>query len=120
MDFALSLMNAAASGLITVALFVGVLNPRIRDGIIVKAGLISMAIGFGSIAVRLLDGLGSNEGVGLARAVLLINAGIAVVIVGYVVRVSREGQSQRRVTDWTDLDTRPLEPRPLDWPEVRS
>jgi hypothetical protein len=106
---ALALFNAAACGLISLALVGAVLHPRVHDGVVIKAGLISMALGFGSIAVRMFDGLGADEAVHLARSILLINAGLAVVIVGYLWRRARAGQPQRRITDWADLDTRPME-----------
>lgn len=109
MGMALTLFNAAACGLIALALVGAILSPKVHDGIVIKAGLISMALGFGSIAVRMLDGLGVDEAVHLARSILLINAGLAVVILGYLWRVARRGAPQRRINDWADFDTRPIE-----------
>jgi hypothetical protein len=106
---ALALFNAAACGLIALALVGAVLHPRVHDGVVIKAGLISMALGFGSIAVRMFDGLRGDDAVHLARSILLINAGLAVVILGYLWRRARAGVPQRRITDWGDFDTRPME-----------
>lgn len=89
MDLLLSWINAAASGLISLVLIGAILSPKVHDGVVVKIGLICLAAGFGAIALRLLDGIGPDEVVGLERALLLVNAGIAVVIVGYLMRASR-------------------------------
>lgn len=104
MHLMLLLFNGAACGLISLALIGAVLSPRVHDGVIIKTGLISMALGFGSIAVRMLDGLGGDDALHIARSILLVTAGVAVVILGYVWRVARAGQPQRRITDWADLD----------------
>lgn len=89
MDLLLSCINAAASGLISLVLIGAILSPKVHDGVVVKIGLICLAAGFGAIALRLLDGIGPDEVVGLERALLLVNSGIAVVIVGYLMRASR-------------------------------
>ena len=110
MDVVLSLINAFASGLIALALIGAVLSPRVHDGIVIKLGLISMALGFGAVALRMADEL-LREGDGIERALALINGGIAVVILGYLLRRARAGHPVRRMTDWGDLDTQPLEDR---------
>lgn len=104
MDTTLALINAAASGLIALVLCCLILSRRVHDGIVIKAGLIAMALGFGSIAMRMLDGLRPDDAVHLARSILMVNAGIAVVIIGYLVRKARAGHAVRRVTDWAELD----------------
>lgn len=109
MDVVLSLINAFACGLIALALIGAVLSPRVHDGVVIKLGLISMALGFGAIALRMADEL--LRGDGIERALALINGGIAVVILGYLLRRARAGHPVRRMTDWGDLDTQPLEDR---------
>lgn len=110
MDLLLSWVNAAACGLISLALIGAILSPKVHDGIVVKIGLICLAAGFGAIALRLLDGIAPDEVLGLERALLLINAGIAVVILGYLMRKSRRHHPVRRSTDWAQLiDTPPTE-----------
>lgn len=109
MDLLLTWLNAAACGLISLALVAAILSPKVHDGIVVKVGLISMAAGFGAIALRLLDGVRAHEVVGLERALLMVNAGIAVVIVGYLLRRARAHHPIRRSTDWAELD----EPAPI-------
>lgn len=104
MDLLISWINAAACGLISLALIGAIVSPRVHDGIVVKVGLISMAGGFGATALSLIDGVGPDEIVSLERSLLLINAGIAVVIVGYLLRKARVHHPVRRATDWAALD----------------
>ena len=112
MDAALSLINAAACGLITLALVGAILSPRVHDGVIVKVGLISMALGFGSIALRMFDGSVAGDAVGLVRSILLVNAGIAVAILGYLFRSKKARHPLLRTTDWATLETSDEPPRP--------
>lgn len=105
MDRLFDLVNALACGLIALALLGAILSSRVHDGIVIKVGLIVMMLGFGSIALRMLDGLGPEDAKGLARSILLVNAGIAVVILGYLVRRVRAGHKLRRTTDWAELHT---------------
>lgn len=112
MDLLLSLSNAAACGLISLALIGAILSPKVHDGVVIKVGLICMAAGFGAMALRLWDGVGPDEVLGIERALLLINAGVAVVIVGYLMRKAKVHHPVRRSTDWAQLmDTRPMEER---------
>lgn len=99
MDAVLALINAASSGLIALALIAAIVSTRVHDGVVIKVGLIGMALGFGSIALRLLDGLTNSDAAGLAKSLVLINAGIAVAIVGYLLRRVRAGHQVRRASD---------------------
>lgn len=99
MDALLAIINAAASGLIALALIAAIVSTRVHDGVVIKVGLIGMALGFGSIALRLLDGLTNSDAAGLAKSLVLINAGIAVAIVGYLLRRARAGHQVRRASD---------------------
>ena len=65
--------------------------------------VLRLARRFGSISLRLIDGVGPDEVVGVERSLLLINAGIAVVIVGYLMRKAGVRHPVRRSTDWADL-----------------
>lgn len=109
MDMLLSLTNAIACGLISLTLIGVIVSPRIHEGAVIKVGLISMALGFGAIALRLVDGYQPDEIVGIERALLLVNLGIAVVIVGYLRRRIVAAHPVRRSTDWGPFDARPIE-----------
>lgn len=115
MDIAFSLLNALACGLISLALIGAVLSPRVHDGIIIKVGLVSMALGFGACALRLLDGSAAGDGQALGRCLLLINSGIAVVVIGFLVRKLRGGHALRRSTDWAELDDTQQLTRGASW-----
>lgn len=113
MDILLQLINSGACALIMVALSWAVLSSRVNDGVIVKAGLICMALGFGSTALLMFDGVRPSQVVGLERALILINAGLTVVIFGYLWRKTRLNHPVRRTTDWSAL----MDTRPADWSE---
>ena len=114
MDTILELINAAACGLISVVLAGLILSPKVHDGVVVKAGLICLSLGFGAVALLLWDGLTPGELVSLERALMLINAGITVVIVGYLLRKAKTHCPARRSSDWAEL----VDTRPLKGPEV--
>jgi hypothetical protein len=103
LDLLISLINAGTSLLISATLVLAMLSQRVHDGIIIKIGLGSMALGFLVVAMHMLEITGADVQ-GLQRALLLINSGLAVVIVGYVYRVHGAGHAFRRITDWADLD----------------
>ena len=110
MDTLLSFVNAGAFGLICLALLGAILSPRVHDGVVIKMGLICMAMGFGAVALQLWQGIDEYSLLGLERALLLVNAGIAVVIVGYLWRKAKVCHPVRRSTDWADLvETSPME-----------
>jgi hypothetical protein len=104
MDLILSLANAAVCGVLALVLIGMVLSHRIHDGIVIKTGLCGMVLGFGAIAVALIDGSPVGDGIRFSRALLLVNAGIAVVLVGYLWRARQAGHAVRRTTDWVELE----------------
>lgn len=109
MNVLLSIINAGACGLISLCLLGAILSPKVHDGVIIKFGLFCMCCGFGAVALVLRDGIGGAEQMlSLERALMLINAGIAVVILGYLYRKAKLHHPVRRSTDWAQLmDTRP-------------
>lgn len=102
-DEVIGWVNAICSAMIAIVLIAAVLNKRVFDGIVIKVGLCSMAIGFGVAAVH-MSRIAAADVTGIQRALLLINAGIAVVLFGYVFRHKHVGHALRRATDWADLD----------------
>ena len=110
METLFSLINSGACGLVSMALIGAVLHPKVHDGIVIKVGLICMALGFGAIALLLYEGVMPRTLVGMEHALMLVNAGIAVVILGYVWRKSKVHHPVRRATDWADpMETRPMQ-----------
>jgi hypothetical protein len=110
MNLLLTWANASICGLLSMAFLAAVLSPKVHDGIVIKVGLIFQAAGFGSMSLRLFDGVRCEEVLGLERSLMLVNAGIVVVILGYLMRKARVHHPVRRSTDWAALmDTRPME-----------
>ena len=107
MDLLLAWANGIVCALIACGLLAAILSPRVRDGVVIKVGLICMALGFGGIAVDMLEGLEDGNAVRLSRCIALVSAGVIIVAGGYLHRCARAGAPQRRVSDWSDLDTRP-------------
>lgn len=101
-DWLISILNGSASALIAFGLAAAVLSKRVNDGVVIKVGLSCMALGFVVIAVHMLRIWPNVQGV--TRAMLLVNLGIAVVILGYIFRYRSAGHALRRITDWADLD----------------
>lgn len=102
MDTIIAVINALSCSIVALGLISAVLSRRVYDGVIVKVGLCSMALGFICVALHMLK-IGQADLQGLARAMLLINSGIAVVIIGYLLRARRLGHKMRRVSDWANL-----------------
>ena len=73
-----------ALGLIALGLVWAILSHRVRDGIVVKVGLIAMTAGFGSASLHLLSGDVPPQA--LARSVVLIEAGMVVALAGAIWR----------------------------------
>lgn len=108
----LSAINGGACALISIVLIWMILSPRIHDSLIIKSGLIPMALGFGSIALMLFDGLAPSKLQGMGNGLLLINAGLSLVIIGYLWRKARLHHPVRRTTDWSDLMDNDMDTRP--------
>jgi hypothetical protein len=111
MEILITWINAGASLVIALALITAILSNHVHDGIVIKIGLGSMALGFLVVAMHTLQITGADVQ-GLQRALLLINSGIAVVIFGYLFRAHRSGHPLKRITDWADFDTRPMNEEP--------
>jgi hypothetical protein len=93
-------LNVGACLLLATLAAWAVLDERIHEGVIVRAGLILVALGFAGIAIALLHG----SGVTLQRAMGLLHAGIIVVLLGREWRAHRRHKPMRRRSDWLDLE----------------
>lgn len=80
-----------------------VMSPRVQDGVIIKLGLIFVALGAGGLASALYDGLDSTDIHVLSHATLMLNVGLLVIVIGAVARLRSPGK-KRRVSDWIPLD----------------
>lgn len=85
-----------------VAVLVGlmVLSERIKDGVIIKSGLICVSVGFMGASSLLYDG---EEN--LLPALHMIGIGVFVVIFGAGVRALIYKGQCRRIADWFDHPT---------------
>jgi hypothetical protein len=115
MDSLVTLINTAVCCILAAAATWACLSPRVHDGIVIKLGLIGLALGFASHAWIVHDGIDAFDAVGLARAQLMINAGMLAVVVG-VMRRARPGRRghapERRASDFVDLDADRSERQP--------
>lgn len=94
--------NTIMSLVLALLASVAVLSARVRDGIIIKGGLICIALGFLGAALVSLEQSGAAA---LATAHALVHVGLLVIAVGYLWRTyrSRRSGTMRRVSDWVDL-----------------
>jgi len=104
MDALTSWLNAWTCAVLAIIFGWAVLSPRVHDGVIIKAGLISMALGFAATAWALADGQSCDDLHVLGRAEMLIHGGLLVVMFGFALRTRGGREKRRRVTDWGDLD----------------
>lgn len=77
-----------------------VLTATVREGIVIKAGLIVMIFGLFSTAALTLGEIDSIRG--QLNAGLALRLGLCVVIAGYYMKTRRTGHYRRRSSDWRD------------------
>lgn len=81
---AVSLVGAVFFGAIALALLWAILTPSVRDGIVIKTGMIFALMGSGSLGLRLLrDGPEAQD---VQRSMILMAVGTVVVGIGIVWR----------------------------------
>lgn len=97
----LALLQAFSCGLISLALIGAVLSSQVHDGVIIKVGLICMSTGFGALALRMVSLEFPLDIPGVIRSLTLITSGIAVFIIGYLLRKAK--YPREHLTDWGDL-----------------
>lgn len=96
LDETVAYLNAAASAVGAVGLGWCVFSERVRDGVVIKLGLVLMSLSLGVTAVELADGIQCTDLLPLNRARLLLYAGVAIVAAGYRWRL-RRGETLRDV-----------------------
>lgn len=100
----LHLINGSACAFIGLFLMYCILSTRVHDKLLVKCGLISMALGFLASAWFLLDDLKGWNDPGMTRAQLLINGGLVIGVIAYARRRKKAGRPIRRITDFATFD----------------
>ena len=101
MDELVTVFNATTAAVIALVLSWAVLSHRVRDGVVIKLGLISMALGFGALSWQLVDGMGCTDLRPLNNAHALVHVGLAIVLVGYLLR-TRQGHGLRDLINLED------------------
>lgn len=104
MDRFIDILNATASASIFGVIAWAIMTDRVRDGIVIKSGLILMALGFFGNACLQMNGVAPDDTRGLANCQMLINAGLLIVAVGWLWRTNGGKEYRRRTTDWAVLD----------------
>lgn len=105
LDSILEDLNVLACVLLASGATWAVLSPTVKDGVVVKIGMILIALGFASTAVLLSE----DRLWALNRALALVHAGILVVGLGYALRTRGGRRKRRRSTDWMTLDSREVD-----------
>lgn len=101
MDRVILVLNVAACALLASAAAWAVLSDRVRDGVLVKAGLIGASLGFGAVGLLLAAGEGGQS---LGRALGLLHGGLLLVAVCVAIRWRRTGRAYR-VDEWINPPT---------------
>lgn len=78
-----------------------IMSERIKDGVVVKAGLILIALGFIAAAGQIFQGEGD-----LIRPLYAIGVGCLVCIAGVFIRGLISGDKCRRLSDWVEQHSR--------------
>lgn len=101
MDDLLLVLNAMACALLATVSTWAVLSPRVRDGIVIKLGLILAVLGFVGLGAAMAMGLPL---VAWVRALALLHAGLLVAAAGVWWRFRQARGRRRRASDWMDLE----------------
>ncbi len=100
----IEVFNGAVHLVLGLVLIGAVLSKKVKDGIVVKAGLIFLALAFAAAGCMLLNGIEWGGALYLARALVLQSVGLLLLVLGYWIRRRRAGTPLTRISDWVDLD----------------
>jgi uncharacterized membrane protein len=104
MDDIIALFNSLVSGVLALVFGWAILSHRVRDGVVIKVGLILMSAGFSVVSYLMVDGVCGEDAYPLNRAELLVHLGLLVVLFGYAMH-RRRG---RTLLDIIDTSPAPL------------
>lgn len=99
MDSLIIAANSGACAGLALLLTWAVFTRRVRDGIVIKVGLIATALGLGATAMMLADAGLCIDSTALERARLVVHAGLGLVLAGYW----RHRRAGRTICDLVDL-----------------
>jgi hypothetical protein len=97
-DAVITSFNAATSAALAGLTVWAILSHRVKDGVVIKAGLMCLALGLAVTAWHLVDGIGCEDLLPLNRARALINVGLLISLAGYA-REVRAGRTWRDLID---------------------
>lgn len=103
MDDLFAKLNGLMCAVFVMLLLAAIVSPRVRDGVIIKVGMIFMSGGFLALAGHAFDMASPVRMLDLGRALLLTNTGAMVVCLGWLRRKRSAGHKVRRSSDWMDL-----------------
>lgn len=101
MDSIMLAFDIAASTALAIVFGWAVMSPRVRDGIVIKCGLILMSLGLAMLSYSLPDPAPVPRPLLFAGTLILL--GMLIVVAGAALRVATPPGRLRRVTDWADL-----------------
>jgi len=102
----LEVFNTVMSLTLAIVLGMAIVSTRVRDGIVIKTGLMFMTFGFFGAAMTILSD-DPNDALAMGHAA--VHIGLLICVLGYLLRTRRKKGEQRRISDWADL-TRTPEP----------
>lgn len=104
----ITLINAGVCILLCALLTWLVLAPTVSDGIVIKAGLVTSAVGLLGCALVLLGAEGPEAWRPLLIAWLLVHMGTLIIMGGVLLRVYRDPEARQvahAITGWPPLGT---------------
>jgi hypothetical protein len=104
MDSVITLANVMCYIVMSAAATWACLSSRVHDRILMKLGLVVLAIGFAAHAYLAIEGVDTTA---MGRAQLLSNGGLVLVVLSFLLRTRstrRHGRPERRASDFVDLD----------------
>lgn len=102
LDRFINMVNFFFCFLIFTGLTWAVISKRVKDGIVVKLGLIMMSMGFAGLAYHMWNGHNFSDVVPIQRAMLMIHAGMGIVFIGVLFKSTLSRHPVRRASDWVD------------------
>lgn len=93
-------LNGLFSAVVLGFLLWAIFSDRVRDGIVIKSGLIVMMIGFAVRVGAMFLGLSEVDDRMLIGTELLVSSGMLICVLGYCLRVRRTGHRSARLNDW--------------------